>query len=320
MRADIHLKNGATLMLPVATNIDGSRFTVTSGSKFVLPPLITAYNGDFNALSLGGHVGFTAIGPGSLIDLRGLSRLQGNNALFQDCDVVARDGAVIDISDLRTISSGQIQITAESSGISSASKIDLSALEEYSSAGPVTRTIYLNIGGNGVVALPKLRLFQNAYVHLYSGGHIDLPSLTNIDGTSIKASGTTFVLPERITTYADTGASLGGTGARFEANGNEGKLDLTSLREIKGSGHFTRTMLVSADGGTVLAGNIETLSSGYLGVEASQPNSFVDVSKLRNIWDDSATFSFLKIANLTTRQLNGGIISIPLALRISVCA
>lgn len=192
VRADVHLQNGATLPLPVATNIDGSRFTVTGGSKFLRPPLITTYNGNFDATSLAAHTGFSAIGPGSLIDLRGLTTLQGNSFLFQDSDIVATDGGAIDLSDLRTNSSGQIYITAESSGIGSASKIGLSALEEYYSVGPVTRTIYLNVGGNGVVALPKLRVFQNADVDLYSGGHIDFPSLTNIDGTSIWANGVTF--------------------------------------------------------------------------------------------------------------------------------
>ena len=211
----IELRQGGTVDVAAVTNIDSASFYVYDGSTLALPGA-TRYTHASTGSSQYRY--FYADGPGSRLDLSGLTTITGGTNYNARLFLKALGGGVIDVSGVTQIDepasgdlrSRSIDVTAEGPG----SMVDLSSLQSYTdrSSGETSgyalySTIEASYGGTilapQLTTLRGVRLQLNphgtlpiAQIAALTWGRVDLnpgsyqfPALTDATGTYFSVTG-----------------------------------------------------------------------------------------------------------------------------------
>ena len=202
------------------TNIDGSSFAVSNGAK-VVAPVVNHF--DDTAISSAMSRSLTADGSGSILDLHSLPVIGATSAGSTTLTVKASSGGKVDLSGVKTLSTGPVQITAD--GLDSI--IDFSDLTTFLARGPLGSSSAVKALNGGKI--------------LFGASPPPMPglNLTVANGGSVAAGEYQLTL----------GAVLSGDGA-FKGN-------LTNLATVR-PGSSTGTLAINGDytqesNGTLLA-------------------------------------------------------------------
>lgn len=193
----IFLAGNGTFETPSLVNIDGTSFDISDGATYTLPSTIPIYRGP-SALAL---PYLRAKGAGSKLDLSGLQTLRGSTGVFTTVSIEAVDGGVVDITGLtRLDQSGSVTLTAKGRGSTiNAEGISTIVSEEF-------KPVSIKVERDASIRLNNLKVIRDAMID-FSGGNLELPSLTDINGSSIAVrNGAEWKLPRgdnRLSRYND---------------------------------------------------------------------------------------------------------------------
>jgi len=291
------------------TNIDNSSLNVSNGVTLSLSN-ITAY-------SMGSGFGayFTATGDDSVLDLPVLTNLTSD---YGSLLIDARDGGRINLPQLSSIGGNQVRIQAVGVGTGNApSTIDLSTLVSFNNyAGPwnslgvsyggciitplLTETVGVEwfIGPNGAEIANQIDIGQLTRIidgSLRTYQQLDLPALTNIDGSNLYAySGGILSLPN-VTSY-----TKGRYPATFLASGAGSILDLPGLTDLTSIPY--KLTIKALAGGLVNLSSLASIVDSYLqiiadGVGTGNLPSMVDLYGLDTFIDSANSHSELSATN-----------------------
>ena len=158
------------------SDIDGSRIYISGGQVF---NGVTASTYDSLDYFSGGDF-FTAEGAGSVLNLSSLTSLDfdqdmGGSPAYT---IAARDGGVVDLSGLTNVVGGRVGDQLQFS-VSNGGSIPLTNLASITGS----RNVRFTSDGTAF-SLPNLANIESAVTfELATGQTLDLPSLTNFDGT-----------------------------------------------------------------------------------------------------------------------------------------
>jgi phage/plasmid primase-like uncharacterized protein len=243
------------------TNIDGASLNASGGAVLSLPSVVGFQAGCANPV-------WQANGPGSVLELPGLTSLQGANCgLFNALNIEALSGGQVLLSNVVTIVSDPVLVLSEGTN----SVVDLSGLT--SNGG----SLNVDASGGGSVLAPQLVNSGLMSLTLGAGGFISTAQFTNINGANLSVSGGAVLsLP------AVVGFQAGCANPIWQANGAGSVLELPGLTSLQGAncGLFNALNLEALSGGQVLLTNVVTIVSDPVSVLSEGTNSVVDLSGL----------------------------------------
>lgn len=290
------------------TNLDGVSIAVMGGATLSLPQ-ITSYNSGTSRFP-----SLTSTGQGSHLELGNLTSLiSAPNALI---DVVASDGAVIDLHSIVQLTQGGVDFTADGTD----SLVDLSALTTFSTAADATFDSMIRIKNNGEVRvndtlteLHRVNLLigtgtlKTAQLTSFTSGSltistlgVDLSGVNNLDGISISVTnGATLSLPQ-ITSYSN-GANRFPT---LAASGKDSRLLLGNLTSLIAAQNAWIDVRVS-DGAWIDLHSLGQLNNGAVNITVDGSDSWVNLAAL-------STFSTVNGATYSSAAYvkNGGRLSL----------
>ncbi len=319
------LSGGATANLNNLSNADSATFRVNDGVTLSLPAITTYTEGSSTLL---------ADGVGSQLVFPSLTTLQGGG-FVRSVFVEAKNGGLVDLSQVTAITGGSTRIIAEHTG----SKIDLAALTSFDDTNgnrvseltaldsgeinvpmlTTTSAVNINLDSTGsiqtsqitsmtgasasltgrAVDFSSLTTATNNSFTLSSGATANLNNLVNADAASFRVhDGVTLNLPA-ITTYTEGSSTL-------LADGVGSQLVFPSLTTLEGGG-FVRTVFVEAkNGGLVDLSALATITGGSTRFVAEHVGSKIDLAALASFNDTNGN----RVSELTA--INNGEINVPL--------
>ncbi len=240
-RGTLTLGANQTVSSGPLVNIDGSRFVISGGASFAVAA--TSYDtldfyssGDF----------FVATGASTVLDMSSVQSLNFDHDVggAPIAIIAARDGGALDLSGVTDIvgARGGDSLRLE---VASSGTLDLSGLQSISG----NRNVRITSDGTAL-ALPGLQTINAAVLfELAAGMSLDLPALTNFDGTG---------------SFFDTAMNV-------PDNGTVTASVLVSMDDVD---------LSLGDGGTLSVPNLNTYTRGTLTLGANQA---VNSGPLQNI-------------------------------------
>ena len=302
---------GRVVTFAKATNIDGTSFSVATGTHLSLPAA-TTYN---HADTADNQVRtWQVTGAGSVLSLAGLTSITNGLAYFSQIHIQADAGGQIDLGSLTKIAEGlggdnrghAVVLTA--SGASSTIKLNaLTTFTDLQGGDP-------NLGGN------------NAFSRLdaYAGGSLQTPALTTLDNVIIDVDAASFVVTSQITTLTD--GAIDFTGAATYDLSNVTNLARTSV-SVNGAGRVVNLpRATNIDGASfVVTGGAHlslpaatsyshaaTIDNQNRYFQATGSSSVLSLSGLTSITNSTRYFSQLFIS-----ALGGGVIDLSAVTQIA---
>lgn len=162
--------DGGTLDLPSLSSLQGGRFFAATGGQ--LTANLSAWTLDTASLLNNSYVIASATNPGSHLDLSGLTGLNAgfdsSNGSVQSHDVVASDGASVDLSGLVAV---WVPVDREDRvrfDVSDTGALNLDSLATSTGTGQV----YFNVTSGGTLSLPALSALSGGRFFASAGGQI----------------------------------------------------------------------------------------------------------------------------------------------------
>jgi hypothetical protein len=237
-------------------------FTVRNGGTVSLPSLRN-YRQASGCLS----TPWQASGPGSVLDLSGLTNLVGG-----DCgalNIWAMGGGLVVLSNVVTIPESYVAVLADGTN----SVVDLSGLVDYLGS---SKSLALEARSGGSILVPQLVDARGVSIMLKLGGFISTAQITNIDKSSLYVSGGAVLSLPGLRSYGgrtDCGSST------WQASGAGSVLDLSGLTNLAG-GDCGSVNIQALSGGQVVLSNVVRIPDSNVSVLADGTNSVVDLSSL----------------------------------------
>ncbi len=161
--------SGTSLTLPGITNLFSGNLTVDQGGTLSLPSIFN-YHSDRCSVTE-----WTALGPGSVLDLSSLRYLEGSDC--GNLEILAADGGQVRLDQLATIPLGSIMVRASDPN----SQVDLRALTLFMN---LTGRSQLTTANGGTLHLNADPLILSGVAVEFSAGTPGLPE-TTLDGTNL---------------------------------------------------------------------------------------------------------------------------------------
>ena len=260
--------SSGTLSLPVLTDADGSSLLVSGGASLTLPAL-TSYTGFIaNTDTL------QATGTGSLLSLPTLATITEDTTNgYSWTQIKALAGGIVSFPALPQISGGPVLLESDGTG----SQLDVSALTSFQGRTGDGRGSTLQTSDDGTILDASLTTLTQATLSL-SSGTLNLPVLTNANGSSLLVSGGASLTLPVLASY--TGA-IANTDT-LQATGIGSLLSLPTLATITEdtTNGYSWTQIEALAGGSVNLPALPQISGGPVLLESNGTGSRLNVSAL----------------------------------------
>ncbi len=325
--------NGGGFSAPLLSNIDGASFFITGGSTVAILAA-TDYintNGDQSTAY------FRADGLGSVLDLRNVNSITGSPALRTTLNIEALNCGTVDLRGVVSIADplgGDTRgraIRAQANGLNSL--VDLTALVSFTDSAPDSVSGYPGYSGllatnSGTIQTPVVSVVSTAEILVDQAGHLSLPLLETLTGSSVTDSFGRLELPA-LASAPSSSFAVGGTNrtypllasatrASFSINGVS--VSVPALTNISGGsvsvngGGFSAPLLSNIDGASFLIGGGSSVAllaaTDYINTNGDLTTAYFRADGLGSVLDlrnvNSITGSTTLRTTLSIEALNGG--------------
>jgi hypothetical protein len=243
------------------TNIDDSSLYVTGGEVLALP-------GVRESQASCGSITWEASGPGSVLELPGLTNLT-EPTCYDSLTIQGSSGGQVILSSVVSIAAANGEVSVQADG--SNSLVNLSALATN------LAVLSLEASGGGSVVMPSFATSGNLTLTVNSGGFISAAQFTNIDGGSLYVTGgEVLALPGLRGSQASCG------NVTWEASGEGTVLQLPGLTNLTEPVCYDSLTIQGLSGGQVILSSVVSIAAanGEVAVKADGSNSLVNLSAL----------------------------------------
>ena len=266
--------------IPTLTNIDTSFLNANANGILTLPGVTSYAEAAFNQTQ------FIANGVNAKIDLSNLTSLTGTTGAM---NIYAQAGGTIKMSGLASTTARALNFLTDGA----TSLLDLSSL---TNATDVNRQNSLSLLNGGVLTAPVLATFAGGNI-IVTNMSASIPTLTNIDTSSLFANANGILTLAGVTSYAEAAFNQ----TQFVANGVNAKIDLASLTSLTGA---TGAMNIYAQsGGTVKISALMNTAARALRFYADGATSVLNLTALTTVTDTTLQSSL--------SLYNGGVLTAP---------
>ena len=284
--------NGVTLTVNGAATLTTPQITASSGATINFPNLA-----GYDAPS---SVSMKADGSGSTISLPNLTTLTAAGHYSGYTTFSAENGGYLSLDALASVNVGVNAgyVTLSSSG--SGSRINLPSLASFAvpaSYGQIRAT------GGGTLLVPSLQDISRASLDI-EGSAVDLSTLNNLDGATIRIGSGAHVSFPGITSYP---AAAGGGTLGLTVDGAGSTLSLPYLASLSAAVNFT-----ASAGGDLELPALQSSTGGNVVFAASNTSSVINAPELKTLTGSGNRLSIYYGAGLAVPQLpalNNGTIS-----------
>ncbi len=268
-----------TASLPTLTNIDRSSLTANANGILTLAGVTSYAEGAFSVTQ------FSASGANAKIDVPNLTSLTGTNGAV---NIYAQAGGTVKLSALASTTAVGLHFLADGA----TSVLNLTALTSVND--PASQGL-LTLANGGTLTAPVFAT--------YSGGNIvvtnmtaSLPTLTNIDRSSLTANANGILTLTGVTSYAEGAFSV----TQFSASGANAKIDVPNLTSLTGTNGAVN--VYAQTGGTVKLSGLTSTTAVGLHFLADGASSVLNLTGLTTVNDPNQQSS-LVVANGGTANL-----------------
>jgi hypothetical protein len=280
------------LSIPSLTNINSSSLFAAANASLTLPNVTSYAEAPFASTT------WRANGANSKIDLTSITSVAGTNGnLF----IEALSGGTIELDGLGSTAARDINFTADGA----ASVMNLNVL---TSATDTSLLSNLTISNGATLIAPVLATYNGGSIGV-DNKILSIPSLTNINSSSLFAAANASLTLPNVTSYAE--APFAST--TWRANGANSKIDLTSITSVTGTNG--NLFIEALSGGTIELDGLASTATRDINFTADGATSVMNLNALTSATDTSQ-LSNLTISNGATlispvlATYNGGSITV----------